>query len=60
MKPKRVVRQLQAVSLMLAGLLAATAFMAILSHYPGLVDMQLGANGGRVTIDNRPTRSLSR
>ena len=53
MKPKRIVRQFQAMPLMLASLLAATASMAVLSHYPGLIDMRLGVDGGRVTIDGR-------
>lgn len=39
-------------------LLAATAlgvvtFTAIVSHYPGLVEMKVGPSGGQLTIDGR-------
>jgi hypothetical protein len=53
MKPKRIVRRLQSLPLVLASLLAATTSMAVLSHYPGLVDVKLGVDGGRVLIDGR-------
>lgn len=53
MKPKQIVRRFQALPLMLAGLLAATTSVAVLSNYSGLIDMSFGPDGGRIMIDGR-------
>lgn len=54
MKLSHVNQQLRTLSLLLIGFSTTVSLFAIVSHYPGLIDMRFGINGGQVIIDGKP------
>jgi len=46
------------VSSMMAVVATAIVLTAAVSRFPGLIELQLGINGGRLTIDGRTTQQV--
>ena len=49
---------LQSVPMMMAVVATAVVLTAAASRFPGLIELQLGINGGRLTVDGRSTQQV--